>query len=140
MYYGRRDPVEAQIQATKVQHQQRGSYAQASATTTTAATIPIFTARFAGTLIDFVAGVVGVLTGNATTTVDLKKNGTTVLSSTIVLDNANTARVVEAATLNPAAVAYVAGDVFELVMTVNAGSGALGTGFFCEARFNEKSQ
>ena len=133
-------PAGEQLDATKVRHHHHARYAQLSATTTTAATQVIHVARFAGTLMDLVGGVVGVLTGNATTTIDIKKNNVSVLSGTIGLDNANTARVVEAATINPSLAAYVAGDVFEIVITVNAGTGALGTGVFAEALFDEKSQ
>src|SRR4051812_46702505 len=55
------------------------------------------------------AGSVVACTGNATITVDVKKNGTTILSATIVLDNANTAYISEAGTIPNGTL--VAGDV-----------------------------
>ncbi len=81
-----------------------------------------------GTLIYFAAGSIAPCTGNATITVDLRVNGTTALASVITLDNANVARVAEAATLVD--VDVVTGDLLEVVATVNAGTGVLGTGVF----------
>jgi hypothetical protein len=74
------------------------------------------------------AGSVVAATGNSTATIDVRKNGTTVLSGTIVLDNANTAYVSEAGTLSVTSLA--AGDVLTVVITVSAGTGTLPTGLF----------
>lgn len=131
---------DTQIDANKVQHQHVGGFADDSAITAAAKTATVFVARYAGTLESFYAGSVVACIGGATITWDLKKNGTTVLSSTLVLNSSNTARVSVPATLNPAAVAFVAGDCFEIVRTVAAGGGTIGTGAFAHARFNENSQ
>jgi hypothetical protein len=85
--------------------------------------------------VGFKAGSVTACVGAATITVDLKKNGVSVLTATIVLDNANTARVVEAATITTTAA--VAGDVFEVSVAVAAGGGTIGSGVFAYAEFYE---
>lgn len=126
-----------QITATKLQHQHRAVWAQPN-TTATSETRVIHVARYAGTLIDFVAGSIAACAGAATITIDLKKNGTTVLSAVITLDSGNSARVVEAGTVTVAP--YAAGDVFEIVTVATAGGGTIGTGLFCAATFNEGSQ
>lgn len=131
-------PSGADINDQKVRHQHRGHFSQVSGTAATSATQAIHLARNSGTLLDFNAGSIVACSGAATIVVDLKKNGTTVLSSTITLDNANTARVSEAGTVNPASVAYVAGDLFEVVTTATAGGGTLGQGVFAAATFAEK--
>ena len=132
-------PSSEQIDADKLKHQHHREYSQPNTAATTV-TIPLHVARFAGTLKQFVAGSIAACIGAATVTLDLKKNNTSVLSSILTLDNANAARVVEAATLNPALVDYVAGDFFELVITATAGGGTLATGLHASAVFNEGSQ
>lgn len=129
----------AQLPATTLRHHLHKAYSQPNTTATTA-TLPLHVARFAGTVEQLVAGSIAACAGAATITVDLKKNGTSVLTAVITLDSANTARVVESATLDPALVDYVAGDFFELVVTATAGGGTLGTGFHAEALFDEQSQ
>lgn len=130
----------AQIEATKLQHEHRAFYSEAVAITTTTKIIPLHTATAAGTLAGLVAGNVVPNLGAATIVVDLKKNNVSVMSSTITLDNANTARVAEVGTLNPASVAYVAGDCFELHITATAGGGTVGLGFFAAANFHQRTQ
>ena len=71
----------------------------------------------------------------ATVTVDFKKNGTTVLSSTIQLDDADAARHVEEGTISVPTGAD--GDVYEAVVTVNAGGGTLGEGLLGQLVFDE---
>lgn len=128
-----------QIAAAKVVHQHLRGHAQPNTTATTE-TRTIHVARYAGTVVDVVAGSIAANVGAATVTLDVKKNGTTILTGTTTLDNANTARVVEAATINPASAAYVAGDWFEIVLTATAGGGTLATGVYAQATFNENSQ
>jgi hypothetical protein len=124
----------AGIDASKLDHQNIVVFAQAN-TTAAAETRAVYVAHAAGTIEEFEAGSIAACTGNATITVDLKKNGTTVLSAVITLDSGNTAYVVEAGTVSSAA--YVAGDVLTVVVAVNAGTGALGTGVFARAMLRE---
>jgi hypothetical protein len=88
-----------------------------------------------GTVVAFKAGSIAAATGNATMTLDLKKNGSSILAAAIVLDNANTARVVEAASISTPGL--VVGDWLEVVVTVDAGTGALGTGLYWELEVDE---
>jgi hypothetical protein len=126
----------AGIDATKLVHIHRAVYAQPSGSVSVAESKVVHVVHGStATLVGFKAGSVSACVGGATITVDLKKNGTTVLSATIVLDNTNTARVVEAASLSTTAA--VAGDVFEVVVTVAAGGGTIGSGVFAYAEFYE---
>jgi hypothetical protein len=126
----------AAIASTKLQQRRKAFYAKPSATAAAAETIPI--ARIYGATASLVAlrvGSVVACVGDSTVTIDLKKNGTSVLSATVQLDSANTARVTEAATINTTGA--VVDDLFELVVTVSAGTGTLATGIFAELVYDE---
>jgi hypothetical protein len=58
--------------------------------------------------------------------VDEKKNGTTILSGTVTIDNGDVAYSKTSAALS--VTSYVAGDVIEVVQTVSAGTGTLPQG------------
>ena len=126
----------AGIGTAKLKHRYRANFNQPNTTATTETRV-VHVARVAGTIRDFLAGSIVACIGAATIVLDLKKNGTTVLSSTITLDSGNTARVAEAGTLNPASVALVAGDVLEIVTTATAGGGTIGTGLFASVEVDE---
>ncbi len=129
----------AGISGDKLEHQHRANYAQPSGSVAAAETKVVHTVKgVAGTLKTFKAGSVTVCTVDAAITVDLHKNGSTVLAAPIVLDIANSARVVEAGTISGAAV--VAGDVLEVVVTVAAGAGVLGNGPFAYVDLYEDAQ
>lgn len=81
------------------------------------------------------AGSVVAATGDSTVTVDVKKNGTTILSGTILLDNANVAYTPESGTASVST--YSADDVLTAVVTVSAGSGTLPTGLFVQVVLRE---
>lgn len=130
----------AAIDGTKLKHLQPASYSDPSATTTATVTKTLYRAQNAGTLLSVYAGNVAPCAGAATIVVDVKKNNVSVLSSTLTLNSANTARVGVPATINTALDDYVAGDLFEFVATATAGGGTLGTGFFLDARFHEAGQ
>lgn len=116
------------IQSTKLRQQIKKTYAQPNVTAVTE-TKPIWVAFGAtGTLVAFEAGSIVAAIGAATVTLDLKKNGASVLSSVITLNNANTARIVVNATF--ASTAYVTGDWFDVVVVATAGGGTLPTGLF----------
>lgn len=89
----------------------------------------------AGNVVAIRAGVQQALVGGATTTIDLYKNGVSVLSATVVLDNTDTAYGLRSGTI--ASAPYVAGDVFEVVITVAAGGGTLGQGLWVQPVFEE---
>jgi len=83
----------------------------------------VHVASQAGTLRNFNAML--NVTGSASSmTFDLKKNGVSVLTSVITLTNTNSNRQV--VTVVPATVAFVAGDVLSIALTVTTSTGAQG--------------
>jgi hypothetical protein len=125
----------AGIVAEKLEHQHRKTFAQPN-TTAAAETRAVHLVYGAtGNIVAFEAGSIAACTGNATITVDLKKNGTSILTAPVTLDSANTARVAEAASVATPELAD--GDLLEVVVAVNAGTGALGTGVFAELVVHE---
>lgn len=127
----------ANIAATKLQHRWRAIFNQVHGTAATAERRAVYYAYTTGTILRVKAGSVVACVGDSTITIDVKKNGTTVLTGTIVLDNANTAYIVEAAVLS--VTALVADDVLEVVQTVSAGTGTLGQGVFVAIDIDEDS-
>lgn len=124
----------AAIAATKIQKARLIPYGQSG--TAASATIPIYVCQGStATIQSLKAGSIGLNVGAATVTVDLKKNGTTILSAVITLDTGNVARVLESAAF--ASVALVAGDFLELVIVATAGGGTLATGLFVQAEIFE---
>jgi hypothetical protein len=126
----------ANVAYTKLQQQKTicGNQPNTTATTETRAIYVAY--GTIGTLLAFKAGSIAIAVGAATVTLDLKKNGTTVLSAPITLDSSNVARVVEAATISVPS--FVAGDFFEVVITATAGGGTIPTGLFYELVLYEK--
>lgn len=123
------------LTAAKQQHQYVEKFTQASGSNAAAETRVVHHAHAGGTVAAVHVGSVVAATGNSTVTVDVKKNGTTILSSTIVLDNGNTAYVSEAGTVSVSS--YIAGDTFTVVVSVSAGSGTLPQGLFVAVVFRE---
>lgn len=111
-------------------HQYNVGFAQNHGTIAATQRQVIHVAHGAGTLVSFGGGVTVVCSGAATIVIDLYKNGSTILSSTVTIDNTNAARAVEEATFS--ATPYSADDVFEVVLTATAGGGTLGQGAFAK--------
>ena len=120
----------AGIEASKLEHQHRATYAQESATTAAAANDRVIhvVKGTTGTLKTFSAGCVVANIGNSTIDVDLHKNGVSVLTAAISIDSGDAAYAIVAGIIDTAAV--VADDVLEVVVTVTAGTGTLGKGVF----------
>ncbi len=120
----------AGIEPTKIQQRNRAPWTQGpSDQQPTGKTESIYVVTGAtGTLREFKAGLVTPPTGDATVTVDLLKNGTSVLASPIILDSTKGARDLVAAAISTMAVAQ--GDVLEVSVTTNQGTGTLGKGLF----------
>jgi len=76
------------ISADKTQTHIYRTHAQPN-TAATAETRAMFVARKAGTVKEVLVGSIARATGDSTTTVNVLKNGTTILSSSVVLNNAN---------------------------------------------------
>lgn len=124
----------AAIAATKIQKPRLLEYGQNGTATTV--TVPIYVTNGATATVQGIkAGSIAACSGAATITVDLRKNGSTILSSVITLDNANTARIMESGTVSNSAL--VAADFLELVITATAGGGTLGTGLLVQVEIHE---
>jgi hypothetical protein len=128
--------TDAQLDAAKLRHRNRGHFTQPN-TTATAERKIVYVARHSGNVLSFVAGSIAICAGAATMTVDLQKNGVSVLTAVITLNSSSVNLVAQAATISVAA--YVAGDVFEIISTATAGGGTIGTGLFASAEFDEQA-
>ena len=130
----------AAIQQSKLQHQHRQRYAQAFGTAAITETKSLHMVYGAtGSVLAFRAAVNGlVCSGAATITIDLKKNGVSVLAAVITIDNTKTLRQIVAASISSAAL--VTGDVLDVVITATAGGGTLGQGLCIEAIIAEAAQ
>lgn len=129
----------ADISASKLEHNNRAMFAQASGTNATAETRTIYTAVNVGSVTGFKIGAIVAATGDSTATLDLKKNGTTILTGTVQLTSATAAYTLVAGTVGSSA-ALAAGDVLTVVMTVSAGTGTLPQGVFAYADILEDGQ
>jgi hypothetical protein len=126
------------IDADKSIHQYNVGYTgQKRGTAVAAAQVVIHTAVGDGNLLQFQVGFAVAAIGDSTATFDLKKNGASVLSGTETLDNGDAAFTLTTAGI--ATAPYVAGDVFELVITVAAGTGTPAQGPIVSAVFQETS-
>ncbi len=124
----------ADIVATKLQHEHRKEHGQPNAVAT-AETKVVFRARGAGTIVDFVAGSIAKAVGDSTCTVNLLKNGTTVSAAPITLNSSSVNYTPQAATITVAA--FVANDVFTIVITPTVGTGTLPFGVYGSGSFRE---
>jgi hypothetical protein len=126
----------AKIAATKLQHQHRVPFAQPSATTASSVTQVLHSVYGATAIaIAFRAGCIVPCVGAATITVDLKKNGASILSAPISLGSANAIRQLIAGTITSPNL--VVNDVLEMVVVATAGGGTIGQGLFVELTVNE---
>lgn len=130
----------AGLAATKLQHRYQPVYSQGIAANAATAEEVIHVAKAAGVVNYFgvalhVAPDTAPGSSGRTATFDLKKNGTTVLSGTVQLDNANTARTLEDGTISVGP--FAAGDVFTVSVTAAGSSGTHAIGVFAIAQFDE---
>ncbi len=125
----------APLAVTKVGHQYMPKLAQVYGVAATAERRVVHRAKSAGTVAAFWFGLTVANVGAATVTADLLKNGTSVLSAPVVLNSATVIFVAVSGIVVTAA--YIAGDVFEVSITVAAGGGTLGQGAFAEPTLTE---
>jgi hypothetical protein len=116
----------AGVDASKLEHLHRIIYAQPNTAATSVTQIVYQCLGTTGTTLEVRAGSIAIAVGAATVTVDVKKNGTTILSGVITLDTGNTNRVSESGTISVPSL--VDGDVLEIVTVATAGGGTLPTG------------
>lgn len=126
--------------AEKLQHQHQKQYAQKKGTSTVAdAGTVVHVAAGTGAVEAVTCGVAVAVTGDYVVTVGVKKNGVSILSSTLSLDSGNVAYTgQEFGTL--ATTAYNAGDVFEVSVSVAGTTGAPGQGVFAQVTFRERAE
>lgn len=118
----------AAIDATKLVHRHAPFYSISGTVATTTVVLHNVYGATATVVAAFAGSVVAAI-GDSTVTVDIKKNGTTILTAVITLDSGNSAYVKESGTVTVPA--GVAGDVYTAVITATAGTGTLPTGFYC---------
>lgn len=124
----------AAIDASKLGHSPRKSYAQPNTAATTETRV-IHVAHGAGTILEFKAGNIVKAVGDSTVTVDLRINGTTALSSPISLSSASANYTPTSGTLSDTS--YVDSDVLTVVITATVGTGTLPTGVYCTLNVDE---
>lgn len=129
----------AGIQASKLQHQYEPVYQQESATSAVSEQRVVHVVKGAtATLLSFDAGAVVLLTGADTCTVDLLKNGVSILTAAISLSSGDTAYGLDSGALS--STTAVTGDVFEVKVTATHSSGTLPKGVFARLALREDAQ
>lgn len=130
----------AGMDQSKLQHQHRKSYNQAFGSAVAAETRTVHIVYGAtGTILAFRASLNGlVCAGAAVITVDLKKNGASILSAVLTFNSTHTLRQILSGTFSSAAL--VAGDVLDVVVTAVAGGGTLGQGLGVDLVVAEDAQ
>jgi len=128
--------AEAGLSASKLEHQHRAVCAQESAAACAdEAHVVHIVKGTAGTLKSFQAGCVVACIGDSTITVDLLKDGVSVLTAAISLSSAEAAYELVEGVIDTAAV--VADDVLEVAIDGTVGTGTLGTGVFAYVDLHE---
>lgn len=130
----------AGVQASKLQHQYTHAYSQPAANSAAVERKVTHVVRGAtATILDFKVGATTAALTGATATFDLWKNGVSVLTGTITLDQNTAAYALKAGTF--ASTSSVAGDVWEIVVSaVAAGGGTLAKGLFAYLTLREDAQ
>lgn len=90
-----------------------------------------------GTVSQFQAGCRVQAIGDSTLTVDLYKNGVSILSDVIDLDSSVEEYDQVVAGINPTFETYAPGDVFEVVVVTTDGTGTPPEGLFAQVTFSE---
>lgn len=130
------DPTDP-IDQDKFLHRFRANWSQKYTDNAATERRVVYRAARAGILVGVNIGSAIAATVDATATITIKKNGVAALTSSVVLDNANTAFITEAGAPSGGG-AYVTGDVFEVEVTAaSAGAGALPKGLFVDLIFDE---
>lgn len=111
------------------------THAQAYGVAVVSERVAKYVARNKGTVLGFRALLVLPCTVDDTVTVDVKKNGTTILTAVVTLNNAAVAYQAVVAAIADAP--YVANDVFEFIVTATHNTGVIGQGLLCTMIVNE---
>lgn len=114
------------IQYNKMQQQRAAKYTQKYGTAVVSERAGIHIGVGSGTILNFFAALAVPCVGAATVTVDLLKNGVSVLSGIITFNSGVTAFTSVLGTLSGST--YSAADVYEVNVTATAGGGTIGQG------------
>jgi hypothetical protein len=125
------------LATAKMYHRVRRGGGQLHGTDATDERRYLYRAYAAGTLVSFRAGVLVAATGDDTVTVDLKKDGTTVLSAPISITTSPAAYASLAGTISVAA--YAAGVCFDVTVDATHNAGTLPQGVWWEAVFDSEA-
>lgn len=117
----------ANIAASKLGHIHRVFRGQAGAAASETSAVH-YVVGATGTVSSIVAGAITPAVGADTCTVDVKKNGTSILSSAISLTNSQAAYAVVSGAISTAGL--VVGDVISVVITPSHSTGTLASGVF----------
>lgn len=123
------------ISSNKYQPQFKRMYTQSYGVAASSDRVVSHIAKAAGNLYTIRAGLVLPNASTATVTIDLKKNGTTVLAGVLTLAVGSAYIPINGSI---ATLPYVANDVFELIITAAASGGTLGQGLFIDVVYNEQ--
>jgi hypothetical protein len=132
----------AAIDTGKQRHRTHTTYCQPNGTAVVADEKAMFVAYGASSSCSVVAGKCGIQTlmstggsDDKTVTVNVKKNGTTILTGTYEINKTKTAYTSYDLTFS--STALVAGDVVSVVITVGGSTGTQGQGVFVTLVFDE---
>lgn len=131
----------ALLPASKLVARFAKDHRQASGTAVVAKTELIHIAKYAGIVKSVEAAIDDAITGDNTVVIDVQKSTSggafaTVLTATLTINSASAAQTAIAATVDATKDDYVAGDVFEVVVTVT-GSGTQAQGLNVTVFFEE---
>lgn len=121
--------------SSKRYHRHNRVFAQVHGSAASAERRAIHVAKGAGSVLVARAGVVVACIGDSTISVDVRLNGTTILTAPISIDSGDVAYAKVSGSIPVAT--YSAGDVLEVVVTVTAGTGTLGQGLFVDVVCDE---
>lgn len=131
----------AAIDAAKLVHRRSLDYRQADGAAVASQTLPLVIVRgTTGTLIALEAAVLTAATGDATVSIDLQQSTgggafASVLNAPVVIDASTAVRTAVAGVLSTTALAD--GDLLQLVVTANAGTGTLPQGLIVTVTLDE---
>lgn len=128
----------AAVATTKLRHRNQLLFADGSGTTAaTGSRIIGIVEGTVGSIIEVRACAITANLSGATVAVDIHKNGSTVLSGTIALNDTQADLAVVDGTSSISSAALARGDVLEVVLTATAGGGTLALGVAVQVTIDE---
>lgn len=128
------------LDANKQQQQFNRTYTTANGSAVADGSGPIHVAFGQGSVYGVEAGLVTANLSGATVVIDVLKNGVSIMTSALTLDDTHANREVVVGTVDGTLGQYVADDVFEVTVNATVGGGTLGQGLFVLVVFREKAQ